>query len=259
MRQLVVASEYGEPSNYLDTILTRLSRYKEEIALLLITKRPLGSMDILRYSLSHYIPTMSHFTITGLGGTKFEPHVPTSEEATKQALDVMEELHINPKSVTLRIDPIVPELIYTQRKSWPKLLDSFASVGVEDVRCSVMDYYPHVRKRFEALGIEVSNSFQATEDQVFHHIDSLLYMVIQLNMKLHLCAEKITRPGSTEVNVDTEGCASKEAWKRLGVTDLKPLIKKQRASCTCNLNKEDVLKGLDKGCKQGCTYCYWRS
>lgn len=258
MRQLVVASEYGEPSSYADTILARLSTHRKEIALLLITKRPLDSIDIPRYTLSHYIPTMCHFTITGLGGTKFEPHVPEPEEATKQALDVIEELCINPKSVTLRIDPIVPELIHIQRKSWPKLLEAFASVGVEDVRCSIVDYYPHVRKRFEDLGVEVSGGFQATEAQIFSCIDSLSYMSIQLNMKLHLCAEKITRPGSTEINVDTEGCASKEAWERLGVTDLKPSIRKQRASCTCNLNKEDVLRGLSKGCKQGCTYCYWR-
>ena len=258
-RQLLVASEYGEPANYVDTILSRLSQHRGPIALLLITKKPTDSMDIPRYSLSHYIPTMCHFTITGLGGTKVEPHIPTPKESTEQALSVIEELHINPGSVTLRIDPIVPELIHIQRESWPETLEAFASIGVRDVRCSIVDYYLHARERWEKLGIKVNPCFQASEAQIFSSIDSLSYLVIQFGMRLHLCAEKITRPEVTEENIDTEGCASAESWRRLGMDDFKPLVRRQREECTCNLRKKDLLAGLEKGCSPGgCAYCYWR-
>ena len=261
MRRLLVASEYGEPANYVDTILSRLSQHKGPIALLLITKRPLDSMDIPRYSLSHYTPTMCHFTITGLGGTKVEPHIPTPKESTEQALSVIEELHINPESVTLRIDPIIPELIDKQMDTIPRILEAFSKTGVKDCRISIVDYYPHAREKLGKLGIEHPYGFQADGSTKALIINQLFHLTCRFNMDLHLCAESIPENliSSTGIDIDTEGCASAESWRRLGISDLQSLIRKQRRECTCDLRKEDLLAGLEKGCSpDGCAYCYWR-
>lgn len=258
VRQLLVASEYGEPGNWKDIVQSRLHKLatRGEVALLLITKNPERSFDIVQKATEDGVPTQVHFTITGLGGTKYEPQIPSPQSATESALRWIQRGFIEPEAVTLRIDPIVPEFIHIQREVWPGLLDAFANTGVVDVRCSVVDYYPHVRERFRSLGMDVSVTFQTSRNTIVSCIDSLVHYSSQLRMKLHLCAEET--PGLTRSGVDREGCASSISWTRLGVTDLKPLVRRQRPSCTCDLEKSDLLKGLRKGCPDGCVYCYWR-
>lgn len=257
-RRLVVASEYGEPSKYEEIICQRLRAKRGDICLLLITKYLPGCLSILDVAEELKVPTQIHCTITGLGGTKLEPHIPTSKLMVEESLRAVEKYKIDPKSVTVRIDPIVPEFQELQVEEASHTLEAFASVGVRDCRISIVDYYPHVRERFDKLGICHPRGFQppsSTKELIITH---LLHLTCQFNMELHLCAETVPKGLASSIDIDTEGCASAVSWERLGITNLRPATRKQRRECTCDREKTDLLAGLSKGCTGGCAYCYWR-
>lgn len=261
MRQLLVASEYGEPANYQDIIIHRIQKAvsgmppQDMPCLLLISKNLSNCERVIMAAQTLGLPTQYHCTITGLGGTKVESQVPPPSEVLKDSLKLIKSMQLDPKTITLRIDPLVPELIEKQMQWIPKLLEAFAFEGVRNCRISVMDYYPHVRARFKEMGIEVQRSFQANGETVNALVLEVAQLAARFDIQIHLCAEKLVR---SYPNVDTEGCASMRSWKRLGIDNLKTVVRKQRPECTCDLKKEDLLKGLSKGCTPGCTYCYWR-
>ncbi len=256
-RQLVVASEYGEPSNHIETILQRLYAMKTDICLLLITKNLPGCRRILDLVSELKTPMQIHCTITGLGGTKLEPHILGPDYMVKESIGFLEEYRIDPKAVTIRIDPIIPEFLDLQIVEAKSTLEAFSGIGVKDCRISVVDYYPHVKVRLDLLGIEYSSTFQVGIPLKNLIIDRISFLTVPLGMRLHLCAEGLPFRFPID-SIDTEGCASAASWERLGITDLKPATRKQRKDCTCNLSKQDLLAGLSKGCPNGCAYCYWR-
>lgn len=260
VKQLLVASEYGEPSTHQEIICQRLftevSAKKRDVCLLLITKNLPGCLKILGTADTLHIPTQIHCTITGLGDTLIEPHIPAPNIMVEESIKVIEKYRINPEAITVRIDPLIPELLDKQISLIPYILDAFANTGVRDCRVSIVDYYPHVRERFDKLGIKHPYGFQVDKPTKDLLIGKMAYLTVQLNMRLHLCAESL--PNNPEINIDTEGCASSKSWQRVGIDNLRPATRKQRKECTCDLKKEDLLAGLEKGCKPGCAYCYWR-
>ena len=262
MRQLLVVSEYGEPSKYQEVICQRLftevSAKKKDVCLLLITKNLPGCLQILGTTDGLNIPTQIHCTITGLGGTKMEPHVPAPNLMVEESIKVIKRLKIPPEVITIRIDPIVPEYLELQEIEASHILEAFSRIGVSHCRISIVDYYPHVRERLGKLGIEHPYGFQTDRSTKTLIINQMLHLTCRFNMQLHLCAEQVPEDFKYSIDLDTEGCASAESWRRLGVDDLKPLVRRQRSECTCDLRKEDLLAGLEKGCRPGCTYCYWR-
>lgn len=264
MRQLVIASEYGEPSKHEGLICQRLFNRKSlegrDICLLLITKNLPECLEILGTAEELEIPIQVHCTITGLGNTPIEPHIPFPDYVLEQSIEVIRKYKIAPEAVTVRVDPLIPELLDKQMNVIPHILETFANVGVKDCRISIVDYYPHVRARFDKLGVEHPNRFQPLDSAKDLAINKMFHLTCKFNMNLHLCAELVPQSlkSSTNIDIDTEGCASAASWKRLGIAKLKPATRKQRRECTCDLEKVDLLAGLSKGCKQGCAYCYWR-
>ncbi len=262
MRQLVVASEYGEPSRHQEIICSRL-RQRKDACLLLITKELPLCEKIVSEARRYDIPIQIHCTITGLGGTSWEPHMHAPSLIVESCLRLLENYQIDPKAVTLRIDPIINEALGIQFSEAMITIKAFSEAGIKDCRVSVLDYYPHVRVRMShyKFDVEPCHTFQIPEPRKSELI-SFFYRECQRHgMRLHLCAERVPDCllKEKDCTADTEGCASKESWERLGITDLKPAVRRQRRDCTCNLSKIDLLQGLSKGCKGGCIYCYWRS
>lgn len=100
-----------------------------------------------------------HATITGLGGTAYEPNVMPWEKAAtlfKHLIGL-----IGQERVVLRIDPIIPS-------QWEKAYEVYKTLHLDlpdafktRVRISFLDLYQHVIHRFKAAGItpESYNSF----------------------------------------------------------------------------------------------------
>lgn len=205
---------------------------------ILITKDPAKLLNLLRnLGRSRIVSSpppnvIVHCTVTGYGGTKYEPNVPSKEDALAGYNALI--AHLGADRVVLRIDPVIPT-------------ESGAAVALEvikhantRVRISFMDNYPHIRKRFYVAGCEPLN-------YDFHAPLKLRKEIWTWLGKPEVCGE----PG-----FKCTGCLSEKDCNILGVI---PDERKthQRPHCACLANKHELLE-LKGRCPHGCVYCYWK-
>jgi len=252
MNKLLVASEYTEPSFHMLRILKALEDSKKlaiRCGLLLITKNISGSLPIWVKARELDIPTVFHATITGLGGTTLEPSVPDWKKSCEGLTLLMERVK-DPRTVVLRIDPLIPE-VTVDFSVIDTIVGHAFELGITRVRTSVIDYYPFVRKKFKTYSIPLAGTgFQPDFLDKYNLLKTLAELVVgKYGMSLEACAEDIEIPGMTKV-----GCANREEWKSLGL-DL-PLGSPKRWSCFCNTPKYDLLP-KETTCRYNCLYCYW--
>jgi DNA repair photolyase len=203
--------------------------------------------------LEHQDKIIYHATCTGFGGTKFEPNVPSIDEK----FDHIRKLIWNgfpAKQIVVRIDPLFP-------MQWRKEIDSMLninylynikdilarteSLGIERVRYSYLDFYPHVNKRFKEIDfnftpwtVDIKNEIRLNE--------------INPNLKYESCGEYLAPPW------EKVGCISNEDLRILNRTDLKFTgHSKQRIECKCPGNKLELLNHKTR-CDHKCVYCYWK-
>jgi len=251
MDKLLVASEYTEPSFFIDRVLKSLEDTKcslNKYGLLLITKNISGSIPILEKARDLEIPVVTHITITGLGGSVLEPLVPDWKTSCADLASFISKVE-NLNTVVLRIDPLVPSI--TDFSVIESILEVAFNLGITRVRTSVIDYYPFVRKKFESKKLPlVGIGFQPDFKAKFDLLKNLAEIVIgKYGMSLEACAEDIQVPGITRI-----GCADREEWKALGL-DL-PKGSPKRWSCFCDTPKYDLLP-KEPTCGYNCLYCYW--
>lgn len=191
-----------------------------------------------------------HFTVTGLGGSKVEPFVPTVEESFNKFKKLIDS-GFPIRQVVLRIDPIIP----TDRgwKNAEHVLDIFRGSGITRVRFSVLDMYKHVKERFSEAGLPIPyNTFHAPLDKRLEIRDKLIEIGKQDGFEVEACGE----PG-----IESISCLSQKDVDILGLTDKIILEgnKEQRTNCHCPSNKHQLIKAKPERCNNGCLYCYWKS
>lgn len=194
-----------------------------------------------------------HATMTGLGGTSIEPNVPELKDEFRALMDLVHD-GFPDEHVVIRIDPIIPtEYGINQAR---KVFDLATGAGFERFRVSVVDMYPHARKRFQKAGLAVPyglNGFSPSPAQL-QAVDGLLQEVLNAHpgVRIEACAE----PG-LKVPVRC-GCVSSFDIGLLGlgfpeVDELGP----QRKNCICYSGKQELLANKTQ-CGHGCLYCYWK-
>ncbi len=187
------------------------------------------------------INAIVHATITGLGGTIYEPKVPPlflSKQMFKKLID-----KIDPRRVVLRIDPIIPtdsgiaKAIYVYQ-------ELYENMGKKTrVRISFMDNYAFVKQRFIDVGLKPL-------DYYFHAPIELRQKIASYFPDAEICGE----PG-----MECTGCISKKDLEILKI-DTKADLKIggfQREDCKCLACKVELLDNKRR-CKSGCIYCYWK-
>ena len=231
---------------------------------------------------------MYHATITGYGGTPYEPGVPDKET-------ILDSLNEVPKSyrdhVVVRIDPIIPKVNIFQVVP----IYEWAIENDFEVRISYLDYYNHTKSRLvatelsarESLNknmhrhselIEIYKKSEMTDDlydeyvkvknnlrfcaRHYHtdkHLDELY------NSSLHAPLEyrkEITEkyfPKAVvcgEPGFDNVGCISEKTCNILGI-EYAGGKSSQRDACSCCGQKFELLSSK-KRCPHGCWYCYWK-
>lgn len=190
-----------------------------------------------------------HFTVTGMGGSKVEPFVPTVE----QSFEKFKKLIVNGfpiEQFVLRIDPIIPT-----DKGWETaehVLDVFRGNNIKRVRFSVLDMYNHVKERFKESGFPIPyDTFHAPLEKRLEIRDKLIEIGKRDGFDVEACGE----PG-----IDSISCLSQKDIDILGLTDKIKLEgnKGQRKSCHCPANKKELLKQKPTKCHHGCVYCFWK-
>lgn len=222
-----------------------------------------------------------HATCTGYGGTTMEPGVPNWQHQLEQVRKLI-AFGFPAQQVVVRIDPIFPT-----PKGLKKVEEIVEAIhtDVTRFRISVLDNYPHVQERFQALGYPVmyNGNFQAS-DAEFKAVDNTLAMLKRRfqNITFESCAEPKLRCASPI------GCVNKFDMELLGLKMPRKTSKDQRPTCLCVANKVEMLSrarclwcaakqeahrsddaceaGKCKtcanakayGCENRCAYCYWK-
>lgn len=164
--RIAVASEHTDPvffakkiKDFFDGKTSVQPRFGKPItakdidALYIITKHDgLPLRDIL----SIKIPKIIHFSITGLGGTKYEPGVMPYNELLDRIGDYIKQ-GLDPSMVTVRIDPIVPGV--TSKHVIENIIKRASSMGIKNIRFSIMDFYATTAQFTEANGFDYSKYY----------------------------------------------------------------------------------------------------
>ena len=232
------------------TIINQLSG-KDFAGLYLITKHDgLPMLDLLKTK----IPKLIHFSITSLGGTKWEPGVMKYNDLLNRIQDYIKQ-GLDPESVTIRIDPIVPGV--TEKEDIENIVKRASSMGIKRIRFSIMDAYPNTKKAMSELGYDFNtyygNNFFAKKDYIDDVCNFMLSLKDKYNITLGTCAENIVRKG-----ISKEGCLSVGAVNNMLGTSIEDKgidNNNQRKLCTCYGGKIDALQ-YNKNCASHCVYCY---
>lgn len=215
--------------------------YKNYDAVILMTKH----LSHLFIEQAAKINSIVHATITGHGGTIYEPNVPNLL-ISKMYFDLLVKT-LGPERVVLRIDPIIPNesgiakaiFVYDQlHVNFPKKTR---------VRISFLDQYPHVKERFIKAGLKPL-------DYYFHAPIELRKKIAAYFPDAEICGE----PGLSCV-----GCVSAKDLEILKIkTDsVEPYDRVakglQREECKCLAYKTEMLKNRSR-CRHECVYCYWK-
>lgn len=218
-------TERGDAAFHWDTVLGACGRLPGVIA---ITKSPdrIAERDMPDN-------LIVHCTITGLGGTYYEPHVPSPKDTLEAYQRIL--ARIGPERAVLRVDPIFPNCFETHL--------AIAEATEGRLRVSFVDAYPHARARFRTLDTDPF-PWQGTHAPLSIRQDLLR----QLPENAEVCGE----PGMT-----CTGCVSARDLAAIGLPTGSAGRRGQRAACACLAAKTEILNRRGQ-CPHSCLYCYWR-
>jgi DNA repair photolyase len=194
-----------------------------------------------------------HCTVTGMGGSRIEPFVPTVAQSVKKMKKLIDG-GFPVRQIVLRIDPIIP----TEKglETAINVLKQFSEFGIQRVRISFLDMYKHVKERFADANINVPY-------KTFH---AYTHIRLQAHKKI---LETSQLYGYNEVNTcgepdfDVTPCISQTDIDILGLTEKITLEgnKSQRTHCSCPSNKRQLISWSDsqKKCGHECLYCYMKN
>lgn len=269
--RIAVASEKTDPvffAKYLEDFFSGKTTVKDRSgntltandidALYIITKHDGLPM---RRILGIQKPKIIHFSITTLGNTKYEPGVMKWQDMIERVGKFIKQ-GLDPKMVTLRIDPIVPGV--TQIKDVESLIKRASELGIKNVKFSVMDYYRTTSIFMKNLGYDYEkNGYEKLPDGNFKPnakpeivkgiSEKMLQIANKYCVKLSTCAEPGVIPG-----ISKQGCLSVQQVNNILGTHIEDKAEennKQRQLCTCYGGKVDILR-YNSNCASSCMYCY---
>ena len=274
--RILVASEHSDPAFHVAEILRVLEGKrsvttwqkesftgKDFAGLYLITKQ--DGLP-LRKLLETKIPKLIHFSITGLGGTEYEPGVMKYNDLLDRIQDYIKQ-GLDPECVTIRIDPIVPGV--TKESDIEAIVKRASEMGIKRIRFSVMDAYPKTIEAMEEKGLNydfetyygINNNPKYKSKYNFNakkaHLDKIADFMLSLKDKyditLGTCAEPLVREG-----IKRDGCLSVAAVNNMlgtSIVDKGTANNGSRKWCSCYGGKSDAL-AYASSCASHCIYCY---
>ncbi len=204
----------------------------------------------LKRLLEQYSQLFLHLTISGMGGSFLEPHIPSMDEIITMLPDIVRFLQ-NSRRLRIRFDPIVhlklPNgVAYTNLDHFLKVITAAKNVGVPTVTVSWMEIYPKVDKRLKKYGIE---PIKISDRQQQNEVHSISQKAKAIGVELLGCC--VTQ-------LPTSKCIDGELLTALHPVHLSASQQKakgQRTLCGCT-ESWDI--GWYNPCPGGCVYCYAR-
>jgi DNA repair photolyase len=202
----------------------------------------------LNQTILQYGQLYVHFTITGFGQTRLEPHVPSSQfllDLLPQLIDLVG----SPDRIMIRFDPIIHLTLdnnseYSNLERYPEIAQRIVDYGIRNVTTSWMEPYKKVVNRLAKHGVEW---IPVNEDDIRKDLDYLESISDPLGIELHGCCVK---------EMPMSRCINGELLTRLHPDHLPASSKRakgQRKLCGCT-ESWDI--GWYNQCPCGCLYCY---
>ena len=270
MPRILTASEHTDPAFHVAEILRVLDGTKsittwdkqtltgkDFAGMYLITKHDGLPMKKL---LETKIPKLIHFSITGLGGTAYEPGVMKYNDLLDRIQEYIKQ-GLDPKCVTVRVDPIVPGV--TKLSDVEEIVRRASAMGIKRIRFSILDAYPNTVTALDKLGYDFETYYGKKADGKYNfypkkeHQNTITDFMLSLKDKygitLGTCAEPLVREG-----ISKEGCLSVAAVNNMLGTHIEDKGTDNNGSrklCSCYGGKVDALR-YNATCASHCIYCY---
>ncbi|MFH1379546.1 MAG: DUF1848 family protein [bacterium] len=235
-----------------DACIERLQKYPlEQVhSLVLWTKNPLPLIHNkhLRNQISPYRQIVIHLTVTGMGGSIFEPHIPTSGQILKELPDII-QFAGSPERLVWRFDPIMHLKKGSQKYSnisfFPFLAEEFSKHHISTIKISWLSLYKKVIRNINKIGWEPADISLETKKKQARKLECIAQ---KNNQKIEYCcidgfpvSQCIDGALLNALHPDKLVCSTKRA-------------RGQRALCGCT---ESIDIGwYNQACPHGCIYCY---
>ena len=239
-------------SCYPEVLVERLGKIPPEAVhtLVIWTKNPKNMVagGMLCRTLRNYRQIYVHLTITGMGGSEFEPLIPPWEK-TVEMVEGLIDLVEDPRRISWRFDPILEVeghgRSFNNFGLFPVLAEAIAPWGIKDCRVSWVSPYKKVMNRLARGGWRLCSKTFAERTRQAEH---LARVAEKYGMILHFCSME---------GFPISRCIDGEALSRIhpeGAQCSREKDRGQRERCGCT-------KSLDIGwyslrCRHGCLYCY---
>ena len=220
--------------------------------LVLWTKDPrnIWQYGALNQKLLQYDQIYIHYTITGMGGTCFEPGIPELETGLENIGNVLDFLKSS-ELLRIRFDPIVniqmPEgETYTNLPCFSQVAQVCKQYQIHEISISWMQVYDKVRHRLSRLGLQ---SIELRESEQAKQQNWIIEQAQKYNIQLHGCCVE-TLPKSS--------CIDGNLLNALHPNQEIASVQKaggQREGCGCTASW-DI--GWYEPCAGSCIYCYAR-
>ena len=223
------------------------------------------------------IPKFIHFSITSLGGTKYEPGVMKMDDLLDRIQAFIEQGVLNPNLITIRIDPIIPGV--TKKEDIRHIIERGMSMGIKQYKFSVMDSYGYtstgersetkqdrfIIKKMSELGYDWDTYYGRRADGTVEfnakrqYIDDIYQYMDDLAEELHFfvntCGEEALLSRNYK-HIKLAGCVNVDSMNAaFGTSDIAHIEGNQKKNCSCYGNKVDALS-YDDTCASSCVYCY---
>lgn len=237
---------------YPETLIERLKEYPPDRihTIVLWTKNPKNMVlwEGLKEALSCYRQIYVHLTITGMGGSAFEPQIPSWEETTG-LLGELGKMTKSPERICWRFDPILEAERGGEKFSnltyFPRLAEAVAPFGIKQVMVSWVSPYKKVTARMAKSGWQLC---QKSPEEKRKQAKFLEEVCGRFGFSLRFCSME---------GFPVSRCIDGETLSRLhpeGLSCSQEKARGQRELCGCT-------KSLDIGwytdrCRHACMYCY---
>jgi len=244
------------PGFHPDECAARLSRLRKPVHSVFFWTRYPGALhrpsllgDTVRYGIEN---ALVHLTVTGLGGTRLEPHVPDTESTLADVPPLIEALKGEPRRIIWRFDPVLLEKMTPE--TFAPLAERFGAMGVR--RCvisfpALMSLKGSLVSAYARHGISRHERGEK-RDAALRLAEAGQRHGVALSA---CCQPKLVKDcgGAVTEAACIDAALAMALHPRALPLDL-PEDPSQRRHCHCALS-HDIGKYTDR-CRSGCIYCY---
>jgi len=235
-----------------DYFIEKLKDYPPERVhtIVIWTKNPENMLTNkrLRSTLARYSQLYIQLTITGLGGSVLEPHIPPWQEVAGMLAGLV-DFTGDARRITWRFDPIIRAetdgKLLSNIGMFPELVSKVSRVGIPLCRTSWVEPYAKVQRRCVRQGVTLSLHSSAERQE---HARELIRIAGDHGMHMQFCAMK---------DFSKSRCIDGELLSELhpdGLSCSHLLAKGQRPLCGCTQSID--IGWYSQKCPHGCLYCY---